>query len=127
MLESFILARDHYLKPGGRIFPTTGVIHLAPFSDQTLYAETIQKARFSTRFCVFTHSVDGGNNRISLVSIFLHSLALPQRKHFQWQLLEVSRHLFCFQILLFQRPLTLLISDTLQYLTYKSNILIPMS
>lgn len=46
MLESFVMARDHYLKPGGNIFPTTGTIFLAPFSDMSLYAETCTKARF---------------------------------------------------------------------------------
>ena len=49
MLESFIAARDYFLKPiseGGTIFPTTGTIHLAPFSDAPLWSETMAKARF---------------------------------------------------------------------------------
>ncbi|RUS34132.1 S-adenosyl-L-methionine-dependent methyltransferase [Jimgerdemannia flammicorona] len=46
MLESFIHARDHYLKPGGALFPSKGVIYLAPFTDAGLWSETMGKARF---------------------------------------------------------------------------------
>ncbi len=46
MLESYIHARDHYLKPGGHMLPSTGTIHLAPFSDGALWLETMQKARW---------------------------------------------------------------------------------
>ncbi|KAG2188966.1 hypothetical protein INT44_004108, partial [Umbelopsis vinacea] len=46
MLESFIHARDTYLKPGGALFPSKGVIFLAPFTDAGLWTETIGKARF---------------------------------------------------------------------------------
>jgi hypothetical protein len=45
-VESFVLARDHYLRPGGHIFPSTGSIHLAPFSDAQLWHETKNKARW---------------------------------------------------------------------------------
>ncbi|KAL1927294.1 hypothetical protein VTP01DRAFT_3923 [Rhizomucor pusillus] len=46
MLESFIHARDKYLKPGGALFPSKGNIYLAPFTDATLWSETMAKARF---------------------------------------------------------------------------------
>ncbi|KAJ1974230.1 hypothetical protein H4R35_003714 [Dimargaris xerosporica] len=46
MLESFLYARDNYLKPGGTILPSQGVIHLAPFTDSTLWTETMTKVRF---------------------------------------------------------------------------------
>ncbi|KAI8973800.1 S-adenosyl-L-methionine-dependent methyltransferase [Mycotypha africana] len=46
MLESYIYARDHYLKPGGALFPSKGNIYLAPFTDATLWSETMAKARF---------------------------------------------------------------------------------
>ncbi|KAI8142652.1 S-adenosyl-L-methionine-dependent methyltransferase [Fennellomyces sp. T-0311] len=46
MLESYIYARDHYLKPGGALFPSKGNIFLAPFTDATLWSETMAKARF---------------------------------------------------------------------------------
>lgn len=45
-LESYIYARDHYLKPGGALFPSKGNIYLAPFTDATLWSETMAKARF---------------------------------------------------------------------------------
>ncbi|KAI7907840.1 S-adenosyl-L-methionine-dependent methyltransferase [Cokeromyces recurvatus] len=46
MLESYVYARDHYLKPGGALFPSKGTIFLAPFTDATLWSETMAKARF---------------------------------------------------------------------------------
>ncbi|CAG8448328.1 421_t:CDS:2 [Funneliformis caledonium] len=46
MLESYLYARDHYLKPGGTLFPSTGSIFLAPFTDAALWSETMSKARF---------------------------------------------------------------------------------
>ncbi|KAI8052644.1 S-adenosyl-L-methionine-dependent methyltransferase [Thamnidium elegans] len=46
MLDSFIYARDHYLKPGGTVFPSQGVIHLAPFTDTRLWKETKSNANF---------------------------------------------------------------------------------
>ncbi|KAJ1958717.1 hypothetical protein EC988_000122 [Linderina pennispora] len=46
MLESYIYARDKFLKPGGAMMPSSGTIHLAPLSDGALWNETITKARF---------------------------------------------------------------------------------
>jgi type I protein arginine methyltransferase len=46
MIESYIAARDRFLKPGGMMFPTTGTIVLAPFTDEALYKEQMGKASF---------------------------------------------------------------------------------
>jgi len=48
MLESFLIARDRYLRKDGQgsIFPTIGTIQLAPFTDAILWNETMGKARF---------------------------------------------------------------------------------
>ncbi|KAL7414270.1 S-adenosyl-L-methionine-dependent methyltransferase [Mrakia frigida] len=46
MIESYIHARDTFLKPGGSMFPSGGLIHLAPFTDEGLYLETLGKAAF---------------------------------------------------------------------------------
>ncbi|KAI7891775.1 S-adenosyl-L-methionine-dependent methyltransferase [Mucor mucedo] len=46
MLESYIYARDHYLKPGGTLFPSAGRIHLSPFTDSKLWKETSANADF---------------------------------------------------------------------------------
>ncbi|KAK9819074.1 hypothetical protein WJX81_000974 [Elliptochloris bilobata] len=46
MLETFLFARDHLLKPGGRMFPQVGRIHCAVFSDAALFAEVASKAAF---------------------------------------------------------------------------------
>jgi histone-arginine methyltransferase CARM1 len=46
MLESYIIARQRFLKPGGLMFPTRGTIHCAPFSDAVLHAEQCEKVAF---------------------------------------------------------------------------------
>ena len=49
MLESFLYARDRFLRPPveeASMWPSSGTIHFAPFSDILLYAETMGKARF---------------------------------------------------------------------------------
>nr|ODN89259.1 histone-arginine methyltransferase CARM1 [Cryptococcus depauperatus CBS 7855] len=46
MVESFLLARDLFLKPGGQLLPSAGHIFFCPFSDEGLYNETEQKAQF---------------------------------------------------------------------------------
>lgn len=46
MLESYVIARDRFLKPGGLMFPTTGDIILAPFEDSALYDEQRARADF---------------------------------------------------------------------------------
>jgi type I protein arginine methyltransferase len=46
MLESYIFARDRFMKPGGKLFPRIGRVHVAAFSDPTLHAEIATKASF---------------------------------------------------------------------------------
>jgi len=46
MLESYMAARDKFLKPGGLMMPTTGTIFVAPFSDDALYQEQKGKTAF---------------------------------------------------------------------------------
>ncbi|KAK2991981.1 hypothetical protein RJ640_014842 [Escallonia rubra] len=46
MLESYVIARDRFLVPNGKMFPTVGRIHMAPFSDEFLYVEIANKALF---------------------------------------------------------------------------------
>lgn len=43
MLESYLHARK-WLKPGGNMFPTTGIIYYAPFQDDYLHMETFSYA-----------------------------------------------------------------------------------
>ncbi|XP_019175230.1 PREDICTED: probable histone-arginine methyltransferase 1.3 isoform X3 [Ipomoea nil] len=43
MLESYVIARDRFLAPDGKMFPTQGRIHMAPFSDEYLYLEIANK------------------------------------------------------------------------------------
>jgi type I protein arginine methyltransferase len=46
MLESYMIARQMFLKPGGRMFPSTGTIFAAPFTDATLWNEQSGKVSF---------------------------------------------------------------------------------
>ncbi|KAK8954613.1 putative histone-arginine methyltransferase CARM1 [Platanthera zijinensis] len=46
MLESYVIARDRFLVPDGKMFPSIGRIHMAPFSDEYLYIEIASKALF---------------------------------------------------------------------------------
>lgn len=46
MLESYVIARDRFLAPNGKMFPSLGRIHMAPFSDEYLYVEIANKALF---------------------------------------------------------------------------------
>ena len=46
MLESYIAARDRFMKPGGKMFPGFSTIYMCPFSDDTLYQEQMAKVSF---------------------------------------------------------------------------------
>jgi hypothetical protein len=46
MLETYLYARDRFLKPSGKMFPQIGRIHAAAFTDPLLYGEVAQKAAF---------------------------------------------------------------------------------
>lgn len=46
MLESYVIARDRFLVPNGKMFPALGRIHMAPFSDEYLFVEIANKALF---------------------------------------------------------------------------------
>ncbi|KAL8162811.1 hypothetical protein V2J09_014300 [Rumex salicifolius] len=46
MLESYVIARDRFLVPNGKMFPGVGRIHMAPFCDEYLFVEIANKALF---------------------------------------------------------------------------------
>ncbi|XP_047328615.1 probable histone-arginine methyltransferase 1.3 [Impatiens glandulifera] len=46
MLETYVIARDRFLNPNGKMFPSIGRIHMAPFSDEYLFIEVANKALF---------------------------------------------------------------------------------
>jgi len=46
MLESFIAARTRFLRPGGKMFPATGTMFFAPFTDQAIWDEQDSKIGF---------------------------------------------------------------------------------
>ncbi|KAK3090314.1 hypothetical protein FSP39_010867 [Pinctada imbricata] len=45
MLETYLHAKK-WLKPGGKMFPTQGDLHISPFTDEALYLEQFSKANF---------------------------------------------------------------------------------
>lgn len=45
MLETYLHARK-WLQPNGKMFPTRGDLHVAPFMDEALYTEQFNKASF---------------------------------------------------------------------------------
>eukprot|EP00826_Nyctotherus_ovalis_P039630 TRINITY_DN3822_c0_g1_i4.p1 TRINITY_DN3822_c0_g1~~TRINITY_DN3822_c0_g1_i4.p1 ORF type:complete len:294 (-),score=56.00 TRINITY_DN3822_c0_g1_i4:53-934(-) len=55
MLESYIIARDNFLKKGGKMFPCEADFCVAPFADEELYNDRLAKASFwlSTNFYGF--------------------------------------------------------------------------
>ncbi len=46
MVEAFLLARDRFLKPGGRLFPGSGRVWLAPFTDPEIFQARVTAAAF---------------------------------------------------------------------------------
>ncbi|CAF0798860.1 unnamed protein product [Adineta ricciae] len=45
MLESYLHAKK-WLKPNGKMYPTTGDLYVTPFTDEALYMEQVGKANF---------------------------------------------------------------------------------
>jgi type I protein arginine methyltransferase len=62
MLETFLHAKK-WLKPGGKMFPSRGDLHIAPFTDESLYIEQYNKANFW--FQTHFHGVDLSSMRAS--------------------------------------------------------------
>nr|GEW93999.1 probable histone-arginine methyltransferase 1.3 [Tanacetum cinerariifolium] len=46
MLESYVIARDRFLVPNGKMFPSFGRIHMAPFSDEYISVEIANMTLF---------------------------------------------------------------------------------
>lgn len=46
MLESYVIARDRFLKPDGLMMPSTGSIVLCPITDDTIYKDQLAKVDF---------------------------------------------------------------------------------
>ena len=60
MLESYVEARNRFLKPGGLMFPSVGTIYMAPFSDSALYVVFVSYVN-----CITKHS-NTQNTRIQV-------------------------------------------------------------
>ncbi|KAF8819133.1 histone arginine methyltransferase PRMT4/CARM1 [Cardiosporidium cionae] len=49
MIETYLYARDKYLKPGGKMFPNKCVLGVAPFCDHSLYNDMMSRSLFWTQ------------------------------------------------------------------------------
>lgn len=100
MLETFLYARDNYLKPGGLMMPTDSTISLAPFSDVALYQEQQTKSDFWKSANFFgldlrPLEVDARQDHFSqpVVGIFDPETLLSTetaKKHFDFQTMAVE-------------------------------------
>lgn len=46
MIETYIIARDRFLKPDGKMFPAAADLVCCPFYDDAVYNEQLQKTTF---------------------------------------------------------------------------------
>jgi histone-arginine methyltransferase CARM1 len=46
MVEAFLIGRDRFMKPDGKVFPSSGRLWIAPFIDKKLHDARINKAKF---------------------------------------------------------------------------------
>eukprot|EP00923_Selenidium_pygospionis_P006933 GHVN01011929.1.p1 GENE.GHVN01011929.1~~GHVN01011929.1.p1 ORF type:complete len:654 (-),score=101.76 GHVN01011929.1:927-2888(-) len=46
MIESYLYARDKFLKPGGKMYPNRSRLYLTPFTDSALHSEVAQRGQF---------------------------------------------------------------------------------
>ena len=46
MLETYIIARNKFLRPTGLMFPSKADLFVMPFSDESLYAELVNASEF---------------------------------------------------------------------------------
>lgn len=46
MLETYVIARDRFLKPGGKMYPSSAHLCVLPFTDESLYNEQMGKTAF---------------------------------------------------------------------------------
>ncbi|KFH03300.1 histone arginine methyltransferase PRMT4/CARM1 [Toxoplasma gondii VAND] len=53
MIETYLSARDRFLKPGGKMFPSKSSLYIAPFVDYVLHSDMMNKCNFwkQTQFC----------------------------------------------------------------------------
>ncbi|PFH32423.1 histone arginine methyltransferase PRMT4/CARM1 [Besnoitia besnoiti] len=53
MIETYLSARDRFLKPGGKMFPSKSSLFVAPFADYVLHTDMLNKCNFwkQTDFC----------------------------------------------------------------------------
>ena len=46
MLETYVIARDKFLKPDGRMFPTRADLCIQPFTEQAIFDERVNGAEW---------------------------------------------------------------------------------
>ena len=66
MLESYVVARDRFLKPGGLMYPSLGSIIFAPITDDALYKEQLGKIEFWQNKDFFGIDLSSSINRANI-------------------------------------------------------------
>jgi histone-arginine methyltransferase CARM1 len=80
MLDSFVLAREKFLRPGGLMFPSTGTLYAAPLSDAEMHAEQSMRAQFWDRQGDGLYGIDVSAMR-----------AIAERSHFASSIVDLVR------------------------------------
>ncbi|CAG7872380.1 unnamed protein product [Brassica rapa] len=78
MLETYVIARDRFLSPNGKMFPTVGRIHMAPFADEFLFIEMANKP-----------VVDAFDPRLLIAPSMFHVIDFTKMKEEQFYEIDV--------------------------------------
>lgn len=95
MCESFLDARDRFLKPGGSVLPSAGTICLAPMEDKVVWEEAANKARFWDNR-VGTNLSQGSQTAFSLVIQNFYGIDVTPFSDAAWEEIFSSPVVGCF-------------------------------
>mmetsp|Transcript_32093 Transcript_32093/g.46649 ORF Transcript_32093/g.46649 Transcript_32093/m.46649 type:complete len:216 (+) Transcript_32093:581-1228(+) len=116
MLESYIFARDQHLAPGGIMFPKSGSIVVAPFSDQFLHEQQKEKASFWNNENFYGYNISSLKDESSrqyfsqvIIDCFDPSIIISDdRSTFNFDFTTITGE----QLKQFEIPLMFAVSDT---------------
>lgn len=65
MIETYLFARDKFLKPGGKMYPNRSRLYLAPFTDATLFNDVATRGQFWKTTDFYGLSLESAASRAS--------------------------------------------------------------
>ncbi|XP_033129162.1 probable histone-arginine methyltransferase 1.3 [Brassica rapa] len=77
-LKSYVIARDRFISPNGKMFPSAGRIHIAPFCDEFLFTEMANKP-----------VVDAFDESVLVAHPMIHTLDFTQKKEGDFYVMDV--------------------------------------